>query len=79
MTHQEFRNSRLLVLNSGIWASRSDSLHYDVWIKSRIKDVGAPFINALIKYIQDHIINPVSDFVKRNQSMVESNPENFEA
>ena len=42
------------------------------------KDVGTPFINALIKYIQDHKINPVSDFVKRHQSMAESNPENFD-
>lgn len=53
-------------LNLGILAGKRDFLHYDVWIKSRIKDVGSPFINALIKYIQDHIINPVSDFVNRN-------------
>jgi len=65
-------------VNLGILAGKRDFLHYDVWIKSRIKDVGTPFINALIKYIQDHIIYPVSDFVKRHQSMAESNPENFE-
>ena len=66
-------------VNLGILAGKRDFLHYDVWIKSRIKDVGTPFINALIKYIQDHIISPVSDFVKRNQSMAESNAENFDA
>jgi hypothetical protein len=66
-------------VNLGILAGKRDFLHYDVWIKSRIKDVGTPFINALIKYIQDHIITPVSEFVVKNQTMAESNPENFEA
>lgn len=66
-------------LNLGILAGKRDFLHYDVWIKSRIREVGSPFINALIKYIQDHIINPVSDFVNRSQQMAEANPENFEA
>ena len=59
-------------VNLGILAGKRDFLHYDVWIKSRIKDVGTPFINALIKYIQDHIINPVSDFHKRHQNMAET-------
>jgi hypothetical protein len=59
-------------------AGKRDFLHYDVWIKSRIKDIGTPFINALIKYITENIINPVSDFILKNQSMAEANPENFE-
>jgi hypothetical protein len=32
----------------------------------------------LIKYIQDHIIIPASDFVKKNQALATSEPENFE-
>jgi hypothetical protein len=65
-------------VNLGVLAGKRDFLHYDVWIKSRIKDVGTPFINALIKYIQDNIIAPVSEFVMQNQTLAESSPENFE-
>jgi len=65
-------------VNLGVLAGKRDFLHYDVWIKSRIKDVGSPFINALIGYIQENIIQPISDFVVKNQSMASSNPENFE-
>ena len=54
-------------VNLGILAGKRDFLHYDVWIKSRLKDIGTPFINALLKYINDHIIIPVSDFSSRNQ------------
>lgn len=66
-------------VNLGILAGKRDFLHYEVWIKSRIKDVGSPFINALIKYINENIIVPVSNFVMTNQQMAERNPENFEA
>ena len=59
-------------VNLGILAGKRDFLHYDVWIKSRIKEVGSPFINALIQYIEDHIISPVSDFVKRHPNQAES-------
>jgi len=38
-------------VNLGVLAGKRDFLHYDVWIKSRIKDIGTPFINALIRYI----------------------------
>jgi CCR4-NOT transcription complex subunit 1 len=53
-------------VNLGVLAGKRDFLHYDVWIKSRIKDIGTPFINALIKYIHENIIVPVSDFVLQN-------------
>ena len=69
---QEVRDSLLAIVycqdyqfavHLGILAGKRDFLHYDVWIQSRIKDVGTPFINALIKYFQELIIVPVSDFV----------------
>jgi len=53
-------------VNLGILAGKRDYLHYDQWVKSRIKDVGSPFIKALILYIQENIINPVNDFVTKN-------------
>lgn len=65
-------------VNLGILAGKRDFLHYDVWIKSRIKDVGSPFINALIKYINENIIIPVNNFIMQNQQMIETNPEGFE-
>ena len=65
-------------MHLGILAGKRDFLHYDVWIQSRIKDVGTPFINALIKYIQELIIIPVNDFVQRNQTLASSEPETFE-
>jgi hypothetical protein len=37
-----------------------------VWINSRFKEVGTPFINALLKYINDHIVVPVSDYIAKN-------------
>lgn len=66
-------------VNLGILAGKRDFLHYDVWIQSRIKDVGSPFIDSLIKYIYEHIIYPVGDFIKKNKNTAESNLENFEA
>lgn len=50
-------------VNLGILAGKRDFLHYEVWIKSRIKDVGSPFINALVKYINENIIIPVNTFI----------------
>ena len=57
-------------VNLGILAGKRDFLHYDVWLQSRIKEVGSPFIKALLKYIRDHIINPILEYKKRhtNQS-----------
>ena len=65
-------------VNLAILAGKRDFLHYDVWIKKRIKDVGSPFIIALIKYINENIIIPVNNFINQNQTMSEANPEGFE-
>jgi CCR4-NOT transcription complex subunit 1 len=37
----------------GILSGKRDFLHYDTWIQTRIKDVGTPFVEAVIDYIQD--------------------------
>jgi hypothetical protein len=65
-------------VNLGILAGKRDYLHYDEWLKRRVKEVGTPFIYALLKYIRDNIISPVNDFVTKNQEMAEGNPEQFE-
>ena len=55
-------------VNLGILAGKRDFLHYDVWLASRIKDIGTPFIKALLKYIKVQILVPILDHVKNNPS-----------
>ena len=40
-------------VNLGILAGKREFLHYDVWLKERIKKVGTPFVNAFIAYINE--------------------------
>ena len=49
-------------VNLGILAGKRDFLHYDVWLQTRIAEVGSPFIKALIKYIKEHIIMPIIEY-----------------
>lgn len=53
-------------VNLGILAGKRDFLHYDVWLQSRIRDVGTPFIKALLKYIKEHIVNPITEYINKN-------------
>lgn len=39
-------------------AGKREFFHFDVWLKERIKGVGAPFVKALVKYINEEIIIP---------------------
>ena len=55
-------------VNLAILAGKRDFLHYDVWLQRRITDVGTPFIKAMLKYIKEHIIQPISDYLRRTQS-----------
>ena len=56
-------------VNLGILAGKRDFLHYDVWLQSRIKEVGTPFMKALLKYIKDHIITPINEYRKRHTNV----------
>ena len=40
-------------VNLGILAGKREFLHYDVWLKERIKKVGTPFVKAFISYINE--------------------------
>lgn len=42
-----------------ILAGKREFFHYDVWLKERIKGVGAPFAKALVKYMNEEIIVPI--------------------
>ena len=50
-------------VNLGILAGKREFLHYDVWLKERIKKVGTPFVQAFIKYINEQIIIPCKEFM----------------
>ena len=52
-------------VNLAILAGKRDFLHYDVWLQRRIADVGTPFIKALLKYIKEHIIQPIVEYQRR--------------
>ena len=47
-------------VNLAILAGKRDFLHYDVWLQRRISDVGTPFIKALLKYIKENILSPIT-------------------
>ena len=64
-------------MNLGILAGKRDFLHYDQWLQGRIKDVGTPFIRALLKYVKDHIINPINEYRKKNPDVTDENLEGF--
>lgn len=53
-------------VNLGILAGKRDFLHYDVWLKERIKGVGSPFIKALIRYINEQVIIPCREYMILN-------------
>ena len=41
-------------------------MHYDVWLKERIKQIGTSFVKALIKYVNEHVMVPVRDLYLKN-------------
>ena len=53
-------------VNLGILAGKREFLHYDVWLKERIKKVGTPFVKSFIKYINEQIIIPCKEFMISN-------------
>lgn len=53
-------------VNLGILAGKREFLHYDVWLKERIKKVGTPFVKAFIKYINEQLIIPCKELMVRS-------------
>ena len=53
-------------VNLGILAGKREFLHYDVWLKERIKKVGTPFVKAFISYINEQIIVPCREYMIKN-------------
>ncbi len=74
---QEIKDSLLPIVNCddytfavhlGVLAGKRDYLHFDVWVKARIQEVGTNFIKPLLKYIVDDIITPISTSDKSETS-----------
>lgn len=53
-------------VNLGILAGKREFLHFDVWLKERIKKVGTPFVKAFIKYINEQLLIPCKEFMISN-------------
>ena len=62
-------------VNLGILAGKRDFLHFDVWLKGRIHEVGTPFIKALLKYLKEQILLPVTEYLRRNPEVSHENQE----
>jgi hypothetical protein len=54
-----FSEDYKFAVNLGVLAGKRDFLHYDMWIKSRFKDIGSPFIDQFLRWIEENIIIPV--------------------
>jgi len=52
----------------GILAGKREFLHFDQWLNERVRTVGDPFVNALLAYVEDNLINPVLEIVSRLQN-----------
>lgn len=50
----------------GVLAGKRDFLHYDVWLKDRIKQVGTPFVKALIRYVNENVMIPTRDLYAKH-------------
>ena len=77
---QEIRDSLIPIVSCsdysfavhlGILAGKRDFLNYDVWLKSRIKEVGTPFVLPLLKYISDQIIDAIKTTEDKNPASVD--------
>jgi len=49
-----------------VLAGKRDFLHYDVWLKERIKQVGTPFVQAMIKYVNENVIVPTREMMAKH-------------
>lgn len=53
-------------VNLGVLAGKREFLHYDVWLKERIKQVGKPFVHALIRYLNHNVLIPCREHMIRS-------------
>lgn len=57
----------------GILAGKREFLHFEQWIKERLKNVGGPFLIAILQYIEDNFLRQIREFVLKfganNQSL----------
>ncbi|EGR28755.1 transcriptional protein, putative [Ichthyophthirius multifiliis] len=62
----------------GILAGKREFLHFDQWINERIKNVGNPFVEALLTYIDDNLLSQINQinsktyFINNLQELYES-------
>jgi CCR4-NOT transcription complex subunit 1 len=52
-------------ISLGILAGKRDFLHYDMWLQEQIRDVGTPFVKAIIRHLKEVIVTPIQEAVKK--------------
>jgi CCR4-NOT transcription complex subunit 1 len=45
----------------GILAGKREFLHFEQWIKERLKNIGAPFLNAVLAYVEENLLKYIRE------------------
>lgn len=62
----------------GILAGKREFLHFEQWIKERLKLTGAPFLNAILNYIEDHLLKNIRELNNKIGSANTNFPPNLD-
>ncbi|CAD8056662.1 unnamed protein product [Paramecium sonneborni] len=46
----------------GILAGKREYLNFDIWLNERIKSQGIPFVNVLLQYIDENVIQQIKEY-----------------
>ena len=49
----------------GILAGKREFLHFEQWVKERLKSIGAPFLNAILQYVEDNLLKYIREVIAK--------------
>lgn len=49
----------------GILAGKREFLHFEQWIKERLKNVGGAFLVAILQYVEDNFLKQIRDYIAK--------------
>ena len=56
-----YSNDYHFAVSLGVLAGKRDFLHYEIWLKERIKQVGTPFVKAVVRYVNENVLIPTQE------------------
>lgn len=62
----------------GILAGKREFLHFEQWIKERLKKIGAPFLNAVLSYVEENLLKYIRDIATKFGMSNPSIPQSFD-